>query len=165
VSDAQGKKLQEVQGTMSLQREAEAAGKFRWDYNKPYEQQIVGDGTRVWLFDPDLNQVTVRPMSKALGSTPAALLAGSQQIENSFTLAEEPNKDGLEWVRATAKDQDSGFEKIYLGFKGQNLQAMQLYDNFGNLTRIQFSKLERNPKLTDAMFHFKPPANADIVGE
>ncbi len=147
VADAQGKKVQEVTGTMSLQRQIEGAGKFRWDYNKPYVQQIVGDGTRVWLYDPDLNQVTVRPIGKALGNSPAALLAGSKQIEQSFEVREAPTKEGLDWVVASAKEPDSGFEKIYLGFKNHNLQKMQLYDNFGNITSIQFLKLEVNPKL------------------
>lgn len=165
VADAQGKKVQEVTGTMSLQRQVEGAGKFRWDYNKPYVQQIVGDGTRVWLYDPDLNQVTVRPMGKALGNSPAALLAGSKQIEQSFEVREAPTKEGLDWVVASAKEPDSGFEKIYLGFKSYHLQKMQLYDNFGNITSIQFLKLEVNPKLETQLFNFTPPAGADILGE
>ena len=165
VADAQGKKVQEVTGTMSLQRQVEGAGKFRWDYNKPYVQQIVGDGTRVWLYDPDLNQVTVRPMGKALGNSPAALLAGSKQIEQSFEVREAPTKEGLDWVVASAKEPDSGFEKIYLGFKSHHLHKMQLYDNFGNITSIQFLKLEVNPKLEAQLFNFKPPTGADIVGE
>ncbi len=165
VVDAKGNKVQEVTGSMAIQRQIEGAGKFRWDYNKPYVQQIVGDGTRVWLHDPELNQVTVRPIGKALGNSPAALLAGSKDIEQSFDIKNETRQDNLAWVIATAKDPDSGFEKIYLGFKKNDLEKMQLHDNFGNTTSIHFSKLERNPKLDNQLFNFKPPAGADIVGE
>ncbi|MDP2248175.1 MAG: outer membrane lipoprotein chaperone LolA, partial [Nitrosomonadales bacterium] len=105
VTDNRGQKVQEVSGTMQLSR----PGKFRWDYNKPYQQEIVGDGTRIWLFDPELNQVTVRDMSQAIGSSPAALLAGSKEVEKNFTLENVSNKDKLEWVLAKPKDKDSGF--------------------------------------------------------
>ncbi len=161
VLDAQGKKMQEVNGVMQLKR----PGKFRWDYFKPYVQEIVGDGTRVWLYDPELNQVTVRMLSKALGSSPAALLAGNKEIEKGFDLKDDGERDGLDWVIAMPKDKDSGFEKIDLGFAKDSLQKMQLHDSFGHTTVIEFSKLERNPKFADQVFNFKPPAGADIVGE
>ena len=161
VLDNQGRKVQEVDGNMQLQR----PGKFRWDYQKPYVQQIVGDGEKVWLFDPELNQVTVRPLSKALGSSPAALLAGNKEMEKNFVLKDETRQDGLEWVEATPKDPDSGFEKIFLGFKNDILQKMELHDNFAHTTVIEFSKLERNPKLLPQTFHFTPPPGADVVGE
>lgn len=161
VVDNQGRKVQEVDGTMQLQR----PGKFRWDYNKPYEQQIVGDGEKVWLFDPELNQVTVRPLNKALGSSPAALLAGSKEMEKGFALKDEGRQDELEWVAATPKDKDSGFEQVFLGFKNDALQEMELHDNFGHVTVIEFSKLERNPKLSAQTFRFVPPSGADVVGE
>ena len=161
VLDNQGHKVQEVDGSMQLHR----PGKFRWDYRKPYVQQIVGDGEKVWLFDPELNQVTVRPLSKALGSSPAALLAGNKEMEKNFVLKDEGRQDDLEWVLATPKDTDSGFEKVYLGFKNDVLQEMELHDNFGHMTVIEFSKLERNPKLAAQTFVFKPPAGADVVGE
>ena len=161
VVDKQGRKVQEVTGTMQLQR----PGKFRWDYNKPYVQVIVGDGARVWLHDPELNQVTVRSLDKALGNTPAALLAGSKEMEKSFTLKDEGRQDDLDWVLASPKDQESGFEKVFIGFKGDKLQEMELHDNFGHMTVIEFSKLEPNAKLSTQAFRFVPPAGADVVGE
>src|SRR3546814_8663849 len=113
VVDSQGRKVQEVDGTMQLQR----PGKFRWDYGSPYVQQIIGDGGKVWLFDPELNQVTVRTVDKAIGSSPAALLAGSKEIEKSFELKDVGRQDELEWVLAIPKDKETGFEKVYLGFQ------------------------------------------------
>ncbi|HLD08680.1 MAG TPA: outer membrane lipoprotein chaperone LolA [Methylophilaceae bacterium] len=161
VSDNQGRKLQEVDGSMQLQR----PDKFRWDYNKPYVQEIVGDGEKVWLFDPELNQVTVRAMSKALGSSPAALLAGSADMEKSFVLKDANRQDDLEWVLATPKDNESGFDLVFLGFKGDFLNKMELHDSFGHTTVIEFLKLERNPKLLAQLFRFTPPVGADVVGE
>ena len=161
VSDEQGRKLQEVDGSMQLQR----PDKFRWDYNKPYVQEIVGDGEKVWLFDPELNQVTVRTMTKAMGSSPAALLAGSADLEKSFVLKDANRQDGLEWVLATPKDSESGFEQVFLGFKGDFLNKMELHDSFGHTTVIEFLNLERNPKLLAQLFRFTPPVGADVVGE
>ena len=162
VTDAQGGKVQEVQGNMQLQR----PGKFRWDYDQPYVQQIIGDGEKVWLYDPDLNQVTVRAMNKAIGSSPASLLAGAQDAERNFTLtAVSGRSDGLEWVQAVPKAEESGFDKVLLGFSGDGLQKMELHDSFGHTTTIHFSKLERNPSLSSGSFKFKVPAGADVVGE
>lgn len=161
VLDSKGRKVQEVNGSMQLQR----PGKFHWDYYKPYLQLIVGDGEKVWLYDPELNQVSVRTLDKALGSSPAALLAGDKEIEKTFVLNNEGLQDGLEWVSATPKNTESGFERVFLGFKESQLQEMELHDNFGHITVIEFSKLERNPKLEPQSFHFVPPAGADVVGE
>lgn len=161
VTDNRGQKVQEVSGTMQLQR----PGKFRWDYNKPYQQEIVGDGERIWLYDPELNQVTVRNMSQAIGSSPAALLAGSKEVEKNFTLENLPSKDKLEWVLARPNDRDSGFDEVRLGFGKNGLEQMQMQDSYGNTTSILFSRLERNPRLDARGFMFKPPAGADIVGE
>lgn len=161
VSDQQGRKLQEVDGAMQLQR----PGKFRWDYAKPYVQQIVGDGERVWLFDADLNQVTVRPLSKTIGSSPAALLAGNNEMGEHFQLSDVKHAGDLEWVQATSKDKEGEFERVLFGFRGDMLQELELYDSFGNKTSIVFSKVERNPALTSKSFLFKPPAGADVVGE
>lgn len=161
VTDNRGQKVQEVSGTMQLLR----PGKFRWDYDRPYQQEIVGDGARIWLFDPELNQVTVRNMSQAIGSSPAALLAGSKEVERNFTLENFKSADKLDWVTAKSKDQDSGFDQVKLGFGKSGLEKMELQDSYGNLTSIRFSKLETNPKLDQQTFMFKPPAGADIVGE
>ncbi len=161
VTDNRGQKVQEVSGTMQLLR----PGKFRWDYNKPYPQEIVGDGGRIWLYDPELNQVTVRNMSEAIGSSPAALLAGSKEVEKNFILENLKSPDKLEWVLARPKDRDSGFDEVRLGFGRNGLEQMQMQDSYGNTTSIRFSGLERNPRLDAQSFMFKPPAGADIVGE
>src|SRR3970040_1833428 len=106
-------------------------GKFRWEYENPYEQTIVGDGSRLWIYDKDLNQVTVRKLDQALGASPAALLAGSNEIEQSYTLANLGRQEGLEWLEAVPKTRDTAFERIRLGFSGSTLQAMELRDQFG----------------------------------
>jgi outer membrane lipoprotein carrier protein len=161
VTDRQGRKVQEVYGEMQLKR----PNKFRWDYNQPFEQQIVSDGDKVWLYDIELAQVTVRPLGKALGSSPAALLAGDSNLEKNFKLNNVDSKDGIDWVNANPNNEDSGFEKILLGFKNDQLQEMQLVDSFGHQTKIVFSKLENNPVINNQVFLFKPPAGVDVVGE
>jgi outer membrane lipoprotein carrier protein len=161
VTDKQGRKVQEVTGTMQLQR----PNKFRWDYAKPYEQQIVSDGKQVFLYDTDLQQVTIRELSKAIGSSPASLLAGGAAVENSFVLKNAIRKDGLTWVLALPKDKDSGFERVLLGFKAQELRKMEMVDSFNHVTNITFSNVERNPILQDNTFLFATPKGVDVVGE
>jgi outer membrane lipoprotein carrier protein len=161
VNDKQGRKEQEVEGTMQLQR----PNKFRWDYKKPYEQQIISDGKQVFLFDYDLQQVTVRDLSKAIGSSPAAMLAGGENVEKSFTLKNAVRKDGLTWVLALPKDKESGFDRVLLGFKAEKLRKMELYDSFNHVTHITFNEVERNPVLQDSTFLFTPPKGVDVVGE
>ena len=161
VNDNQGRKVQEVDGTMQLQR----PNKFRWDYKKPYEQQIVSDGKQVFLYDTELQQVTIRELSKSLGSSPAALLAGGDAVEKSFTLKNATRKDGLAWVLALPKDKNGGFDRVLLGFKADKLRKMELYDSFNHITHITFDQVERNPVLQDATFLFTPPVGVDVVGE
>jgi outer membrane lipoprotein carrier protein len=161
VTDKQGRKVQEVYGQVQLER----PNKFRWDYDKPFEQQIISDGKQVWLYDTELAQVTVRELSKALGSSPAALLAGEDSLEKNFKLVNAYRKDNLDWVSTNPKDADSGFNKISLGFKADKLQQMDLIDSFGHLTKIVFSKLEYNPTFEAKTFLFKPPKGVDVVGE
>ena len=161
VTDKQGHRTQEVTGTMRLQK----PNKFRWDYNKPFVQEIVGDGEKIWIYDPELSQVTVRSLSKATSSSPAALLAGGKEMERHFTIKEASRKGDLEWVLAIPKVSESGFERVFLGFKGDELIEMELHDSFGNRTAIEFTNLERNPKLARDLFKFTPPRDADVVGE
>ena len=122
VTDKQGRKIQEVYGQMQLKR----PNKFRWDYNKPFEQQIISDGKQVWLYDTELAQVSVRELSKTLGSSPAALLAGDDSLDKNFMLTNASRTDNLDWVIATPKDKDTGFDQISLGFKDNALQEMDL---------------------------------------
>ena len=161
VTDKQGHKTQDVTGVMQLQK----PNKFRWDYNKPFVQQIIGDGEKIWLFDPELNQVTVRSFTKAAGSSPAALLAGGKEMERSFVIKDASRKGTLEWVLAVPKIGETGFERLFLGFKGDALMEMELHDSFGNRTAIQFINVVLNPKLSADLFKFTPPRDADVLGE
>ena len=162
VLDQNGKRLQSASGIMQFQR----PGKFRWTYQKPYEQIIVGDGAKFWLYDVDLNQVTVKKLDAALGSSPAALLAGSNEIERGFTLKESGHQDGLDWLQAISKTQDSGFEKILMAFNAQSeLVIMELSDMFGHKTVLRFANMQHNPKLPAQQFQFTPPKGADVLGE
>jgi len=161
VTDRSGKPVQDSKGSFVLLR----PGRFRWTYAKPVDQLIVGDGQRVWIYDRDLNQVTVRRLSKALGSTPAALLAGSSDVEKAFELAEAGQRDGLEWLEAKPKDREAGFERIRMGFDVAGVRAMELTDNFGQTTVLRFTNLARNPKVDAEEFRFTPPKGADVLGE
>ncbi len=161
VLDKNLKLLQQATGTMQFSR----PGKFRWEYDKPFEQTIVSDGSRVWLYDKDLNQVTVRRFDRALGSSPAALLAGSNEIEKSYTLTGLGSQEGLDWLEAVPRAQDTAFEKIKLGFGKSGLEVMELRDQFGQVTVIKFSTIERNAKLPPEAFRFTPPKGADVISE
>ncbi|MEW5904423.1 MAG: outer membrane lipoprotein chaperone LolA [Pseudomonadota bacterium] len=157
-----GKLMQTSSGTMQFVR----PGKFRWEYRKPYAQLIVGDGEKFWLYDADLEQVTVRKLDAALGSSPAALLSGNNEIERGFVLAEAGEQDGLAWLDAKPRGNESTFSAIRMGFNARSeLVAMELNDAFGNTTVLRFSHLQRNPQLAPALFKFTPPAGADVLGE
>jgi outer membrane lipoprotein carrier protein len=159
VFNRKGQKTQDVNGRMLLQK----PNKFRWDYQKPYAQAIVGNGEKVWVFDEDLNQVTVKSFTKLMGNTPAAMLAGGKDMEKYFDVQEGDSKDDLEWALAKPKTPDSGFESVALGFRGEVLSKMELVDSFGNRTVIEFSKVLRNPKIPASSFNFKAPAGADVL--
>ena len=160
VQDKKGKKIQSASGTMQFVR----PGKFRWVYQKPYEQIIVGDGAKFWLYDVDLNQVTVKKLDAALGSSPAALLSGNNEIERAFVLKDSDTQDGLDWLEATAKASDTGFEKISMAFNPQGeLVVMELRDAFGLKTELRFSKMQINPQLPPQLFKFVPPKGADVI--
>ncbi len=150
----------ETTGTFTFQR----PGKFRWVYEKPYEQLIVGDGDKLWIYDRDLNQVIVRKLDAALGSSPAALLSGDNALERNFELADSGKADGAEWVDAKPKAADTGFERVRIGFKDNLPRVMELKDTFGNVTRLEFGTFERNATLDAGQFKFVPPKGADVVG-
>jgi len=161
VFDRNGKRVQESKGSFLFLR----PGRFRWSYAKPYPQLIVGDGERIWIHDLDLNQVTVRKLASAIGSTPAALLAGAADIEKAFVLSEAGAKDGLEWLDAKPRERESGFERVRLGLGVAGVEAMELVDHFGQTTLLRFSGIARNPKLEGTEFRFTPPPGADVLGE
>ena len=160
VFDAKGKQIQRNTGTLAFVR----PGKFRFQYEKP-AQVIVGDGKKVSFFDQDLNQVTVKKFEQAFSSTPAALLAGKGDIDNAFTLVASGESENLSWLDAVPRQKDAGIDKFRLGFGSGQLAAMELNDAFGNRTRLNFSKFERNPKIDAKEFVFLPPKGADIIGE
>ncbi|HEY8069227.1 MAG TPA: outer membrane lipoprotein chaperone LolA [Burkholderiales bacterium] len=160
VFDKNGKLVQESRGDFAFLR----PGRFRWTYVKP-PQVIVGDGEKVWIHDTDLNQVTVRRVSRVLGATPAALLAGASDIDKAFDLTEAGDKDGLEWLEAKPKEKESGFERIRLGMGTAGIQAMELVDHFGQTTVLRFSNLVRNPQIDAGTFRFTPPKGADVLGD
>lgn len=156
-----GRKPQVSEGSFAFQR----PGRFRWDYRTPYPQLLVSDGEKLWAWDRDLNQVTVKRLGDALGASPAAILAGDGAVEKNFELAEGGSADGLSWVEARPKSGESTFQSMRLGFAGGQLRQMELKDNFGQTTLLTFTRLERNPALDPALFRFEPPPGADVVGD
>jgi outer membrane lipoprotein carrier protein len=160
VTDKNGRVVQTVSGQFDLAR----PGRFRWSVDKPYKQLLVGDGQKVWVFDPDLNQVIVRNMGDALGASPAALLAGKADVESAFTWKDQPVADGLDWLQATPLSKESTFSEIRLGFDANGLVALELFDAFGQKSVVRFTAFERNPKLAPELFRFSPPKGADVIG-
>jgi outer membrane lipoprotein carrier protein len=161
VTNRDGRTTQTSSGTFAFER----PGKFRWTYAKPFDQLIVGDGEKVYVYDRDLNQVIVRKLDAALGATPAALLAGDNALEKNFTLTASGSDQGLEFVDALPRASDSQFKKIRIGFAKGLPKMMILSDAFGQTTDLTFSDVERNPKLATNMFQFTPPKGADVVGQ
>jgi outer membrane lipoprotein carrier protein len=152
---------QQSTGAFTFQR----PGRFRWAYEKPYEQLIVGDGAKLWIYDRDLNQVIVRRQDATLGASPAALLAGDNALERNFELADAGNADGLEFVEARPRAAEAGIERVRIGFRDSLPRTMELRDTLGNVTTLTFDAFERNVKLDSAQFAFSPPKGADVVGE
>lgn len=139
-------------------------GKFIWTYQKPYEQTLQADGEKLYIYDKDLNQVTIKKLGGALGSSPAAILFGSNDLEQNFTLAEAGLKDGLEWLSATPKAKDTTFDHIGIGFKDGVPMAMELHDSFGQVSLLQFRNFNRNPAIGATQFRFVVPKGADVFG-
>jgi outer membrane lipoprotein carrier protein len=137
-------------------------GKFIWNYVKPYEQLLQADGDRLYVYDKDLNQVTIKKLGDALGSSPAAILFGSNDLEKNFTLSEAGTRDGLEWLNATPKAKDTAFEQISIGLRNGTPEAMELRDAFGQTSLLAFKKFEKNPPLAAQQFKFVIPKGADV---
>ena len=161
VTDSEGTMIQDSSGTFEFSR----PGKFRWHYLKPFEQLVVGDGTTLWVYDKDLAQVTTRKLGKALGSSPAALLAGADDVEEFFSLESLGKKDRYEWLEVKPYDEDSLFDRVRMGFESNTLYVMELYDQFGQKTVIRFSDFKRNPRFADDTFSFTPPPGVDVVSD
>jgi len=140
-------------------------GKFVWTYQKPYEQLLQADGDTLYIFDKDLNQVTTRKLGSALGSSPAAILFGSNDLEKNFTLSEAGTRDGLEWLDAKPKNKDTSFEQISIGLKNGVPEAMDLKDTFGQTSKLRFTNFQRNPTLAANFFKFEVPKGADVSAQ
>ena len=136
--------------------------RFRFTYSKPFEQLIVADGQKVWIYDVDLNQASSRRLAQALGATPAALLAGGS-LDAEFALAPLPARDGLDWALATPKAKDGPFQSMRVGFRGKELAAVEITDSFGQLSLLQFSQYQANTPIVAERFRFVPPAGADVI--
>ncbi len=153
------KKMVETSGEFVFVR----PGKFRWSYLRPYEQILVADGEHLTIYDKDLNQVTVRKLTDALGSTPAAILFGDNLLEKEFDLRDSGSHDGLDWLDATPKSRDTSFQKISIGFDKGELAAMELRDALGQVTQLHFFGVQRNVVVAPDVFVFVPPKGADIL--
>lgn len=153
---------EESRGKLVMQR----PGKFRWDYTQPYEQQIVADGERLWIYDVDLDQVIVKPLGKALGDTPALLLSGDGVVTQRFEVKEMADRgDGLLWVQLLPKQSDTGFKSVSLGFDQHHLRSMELVDGFDQVTKLAFANVKTGITLPADSFRFVPPKGVDVVGD
>jgi outer membrane lipoprotein carrier protein len=161
VRSRDGDVVDRASGTLSLSR----PDRFRWDYQKPYVQTIVADGQKLWLYDSDLEQVTVRPLEQGLGSTPAMLLSGSGKVGDAFASAGVQVQGDWTWCRLRPKQDGSDFEQVSLALDRRGeLAAMELRDKLGQSTVIEFGALRRNPPLDASLFRFQPPPGADVIG-
>ncbi len=160
VTSPDGAKKKTSTGSFEFSR----PNRFRFDYTKPYAQQIVSDGDKVWLHDVDLNQVTVRSAAAAIGATPAALLAGAA-IDKDFDLKALPDEGGLQWAQALPRATEGSFKSLKIGFKGGTLAAIEIVDAFGQRSRLDFGGFEANPALAAERFRFTPPAGSDVISQ
>lgn len=160
VTSPDGAKQRSSSGSFEFAR----PNRFRFAYVKPYEQLIVADGEKVWLYDADLNQVTVRPFDQALGATPAALLAGTA-LDRDFELKALSDSGGLQWAEALPKAKDGSFQSLKIGFRGKTLAAIEIVDAFGQRSRLDFSQVEANPDVPVERFRFTPPPGADVIAQ
>ncbi|MGH8278624.1 MAG: outer membrane lipoprotein chaperone LolA [Gammaproteobacteria bacterium] len=161
VLDANLKQIKQSSGTLAIKR----PDRFRWDYAAPNPEIIDADGTRVWMYDVELQQVTVKPLTGTLAASPAVLLAGSNDVQKNFTVTDLGSENGLDWVGVTPKIKDTDFDSVRLGFRGNMIAVMELKDALGNLTRISFTHVQVNPALADNLFKFTPPKGADVIGD
>jgi outer membrane lipoprotein carrier protein len=155
-----GTLLQESSGEFYLQR----PGKFRWNYTEPYPQEIVSDGDNVWIFDVDLEQVTVQKQDQGHNNTPMALLQNRQNLEDAFEIHERGSDSGLHRIELLNKKDDSDFNRVMIGLDQKGLRYLQLHDQFEQTTYIYFTELRSNPELDGGLFEFIPPEGVDVFG-
>lgn len=159
VYDETGKVKQTSYGIFNLSR----PGKFRWNYQKPFLQEIVSNSGKVWFYDADLEQVTIKKLDKSMGSTPALLLTGDVEIEKEFTMEKQGSEDEMQWIKLLPKNSESNFKYVLIGLNAGVLGGMELSDNFGQLTRIYFSDVVLNPQLKAEEFVFNIPKGVDVL--
>ncbi len=156
-----GEVTEDSTGTVVMQR----PGRFRWNYSAPFKRVIVADGEKLWLYEADLDQVTVRRLTSGLGDTPAALLTGKESVLARFKVERSWVADGLDWARLTPRSPETDFATVSLGFDGNKLRRILLDDRLGQQTRIDFSDVKVNRSLPADTFHFTPPAGADVIDD
>lgn len=161
LTDRNGQTVERASGTLAIRR----PNRFRWDYREPNEQVIVADGSRIWLYDADLEQVTVRKLDDTLSATPAMLLSGQGNLQDNFNVTQTSQSGGVYWVRMEPKRDDTDFKWVRLGFDGATLKFMELADKLGQTTHLEFDRLERNPVLDPSRFTFNVPPGADVIGD
>ena len=161
LTDRNGQPTEEASGTLAISR----PDRFRWDYREPYNQVIVSDGARIWIYDSDLEQVTVRKLDETLSATPAMLLSGRSNLSDNFSVTQASQEGSVEWVRMEPRRDDTDFKFVRMGFEGAVLKYMQLADMVGQTTSLEFSKVERNPPLDPSRFTFTVPPGADVIGD
>lgn len=161
LTDRNGQTIDEASGTLAISR----PDRFRWDYREPYQQVIVADGQRIWIYDSDLEQVTVRKVDETLSATPAMLLSGRSNLSDNFNVTQVSQEGSLDWVKMEPRRDDTDFRWVRLGFEGPLLRFMQLSDKLGQTTSLEFSKVERNPPLDPSRFTFTVPPGADVIGD
>jgi len=159
ILDKTHSRAERFQGIFSLKR----PGQFRWDYHEPYEQLIVADGNRIWVYDSDLEQVSNRSQEDALRGTPAQLLSDTAPLDANFEVIDLGESQDMDWVELIPRDKESQFIRILLAFVGTELRRMEMADQFGQVTRFQFYDTQRNPELSDELFVFVPPPEFDVL--
>ena len=161
IFDEKGRTLETSKGQMFMQK----PGRFRWDYREPGTQLIVADGQRMWLYDKELQQVTVRLLDKALSATPLALLSGAAPIEEAFTVSSTSTRDGLQWYELRPREEQPEFKLLRVAFNGDTLKIIELEDAFNQRTRLSFERLQRNVNIAPELLRFVPPKGVDVVGD
>ncbi|MGB0721811.1 MAG: outer membrane lipoprotein chaperone LolA [Gammaproteobacteria bacterium] len=159
VMDQERAEVQRSAGKVRLQRPS----RFRWDYTEPYEQLILSNGKRFWIYDAELAQVTVKPLDKAIARTPAMVLSSDKPVEEDYDLLDLGTMEGLDWVELVPKVKDTDYDRVRLGFLREDLKSMELTDGFGQITRITFSNVTLNPHMNASLFTFDPPAGVDVI--
>jgi len=156
--DENNQPVQTSEGQFYLSR----PGKFRWSYKTPYIQEIVSNHGKVYFYDADLEQVTIKKLDDSLGATPALLLSGEIALEENFIMQQQGVDEDLQWIKLSPKNEESGFNYILIGLNEGSIGGMELSDNFGQLTRIYFSEVKTNITLEKDIFKFTAPEGVDV---